>query len=98
MRELAGQQEWTDTSQVFYTDVYSLEINMVSYETVTMMTPVYDTSQGDPIGMLYVDLDFGTLKQQMNHMRQGSDIPAHFAILNQRKCFITRRIRRRTIP
>ena len=66
MRELAGQQEWTDTSQVFYTDVYSLEINMVSYETVTMITPVYDTSQREPIGMLYVDLDFGALKQQMN--------------------------------
>ena len=85
MRELAGQQEWTDTSQVFYTDVYSLEINMVSYETVTMITPVYDTSQKEPIGMLYVDLDFGVLKQQMNQMRQGSDTPAHFAILNQKK-------------
>lgn len=35
--------------------------------------------------MLYVDLDFGALKQQMNHMRQGSDTPAHFAILNQKE-------------
>ena len=61
MRALAGQQEWVDTSQTFYTGVYHLEINMVTYETVTMITPVYDTSQQDPIGMLYVDLDFGIL-------------------------------------
>lgn len=83
MRALAGQQEWVDTSQTFYTGVYHLEINMVTYETVTMITPVYDTSQQDPIGMLYVDLDFGILKEQLDQMRQGNAAPAHFAILNR---------------
>lgn len=83
MRKLAGEQEWTDTGRVFYTGVYPLEINMVSYEAVTMITPVYDTTRKEPVGMLYVDMDFGALKQQMDQICRESEAPAFFAILSR---------------
>ncbi len=83
LRALAGAQEWEDTSQVYYTGVYQQKINMVPYETVTMISPVYDTTRSDPVGMLYVDLDFGILKEQLDQVRQGSSSSARFAVLNR---------------
>lgn len=82
VQRTAGRQEWADRNQVVYTQVVTQKINMVEYETVTMISPLYDTVEAEPIGMLYVDLDFGKLKQELDSLRGDSENSAQFAILS----------------
>lgn len=82
VQRAARRQKWTDRNKVIYTQVVSQKINMVEYETVTMISPLYDTVQEEPIGMLYVDLDFGKLKQELDSLRGYSENSTQFAILS----------------
>lgn len=83
MRKTAQRYEWTDRNQVLYTEAVCQKINMVEYETVTMISPLYDTVQEEPIGMMYVDLDFGKLKKKLDTLRENSEKSAQFAILSE---------------
>lgn len=85
MERMTRDIEWTDKNSEFYTGVYSSEINMITYSLVTIITPIYDITDDEPLGMLYIDWDFGRLRKRLDTI-QKSEMPAsQFAILNEKE-------------
>lgn len=85
MERMTRGIEWTDKNSEFYTGVYSSEINMITYSLVTIITPIYDITDDEPLGMLYIDWDFGRLRKRLDTI-QKSEMPAsQFAILNEKE-------------
>lgn len=83
MERLTGDMVWTDKRTELYTGVYSAEINMIPYSLVTIIAPIYDITDDEPLGMLYIDWDFGRLREQLD-TRQKSETPfSQLAILNK---------------
>lgn len=83
MKRVVRRKEWIGRNQIVYTDVKRQSINMVEYETVTMISPLYDMIRKEPLGILYVDLDFGKLKEELDTLRQGAGTPAGFAVISR---------------
>lgn len=85
MERLTRGIEWTDKSSEMYTGVYSSEINMITYSLVTIITPIYDITDNVPLGMLYIDWDFGILRKRLDTLQKSETPASQFAILNEKE-------------
>lgn len=85
MDRLTRGVEWENKSSELYTGVYSSEINMITYSLVTIITPIYDITDDEPLGMLYIDWDFGRLKKRLDTLQKSESPASQFAILNDDK-------------
>lgn len=85
MDRLTRGVEWENKSSELYTGVYSAEINMITYSLVTIITPIYDITDDEPLGMLYIDWDFGRLRKRLDTLQKSETPASQFAILNDDK-------------
>lgn len=68
MEEIDSRQDWTDKNKVCYTGVYEEEINLIPFELVTSISKVYDMTQEESIGTLYIDLNFSSIRQILDRL------------------------------
>lgn len=83
MESIAFGEEWKEKNRELYTGVYSAEINMIPYSLVTIITPIYDIANDEPLGMLYIDWDFGRLKERLDSIQKNGNSVSQFAILSE---------------
>lgn len=83
MESIAFGEEWKEKNRELYTGVYSAEINMIPYSLVTIITPIYDIADDEPLGMLYIDWDFGRMKERLDSIQKSGNSVSQFAILSE---------------
>lgn len=63
IRQIEEKQNWSDKNKIFYTGVYQEQINMVQYSIVTSVSKIYDIDRDEPLGTLYIDLNFSAVEK-----------------------------------
>lgn len=58
MQEQTGDIKWKKEKVSYVTPVHREIINLMGYDVVTMVTPMWDVIGKTPIAMIYMDLDF----------------------------------------
>lgn len=70
MEEIDAGQDWSDKHKVYYTGVYTEEINMIPFELVTSISKIYDIDRDTYVGTLYVDVNFAFIRKILNQSLQ----------------------------
>ncbi len=52
------------------TDVYEGEINLVPYTLLTLSYPLYPVEGAESLGTIYIDLDFGAMRERFDGVRR----------------------------
>lgn len=75
LRKIEASQDWEDKHKIYYTGVYTEAINLVDYPLVTGISKLYDIDGDEPIGTVYIDLNFSAVRQildsTLESQRQG---------------------------
>lgn len=83
MEGLASQQEWDDRHKIYYTDVYRGEVGGIDFRLVTSISKMYDIDTPDPIGTVYVDLNFDAIEKTFDQTFTGGKKDGSFLIMGK---------------
>lgn len=64
MREMTGDIAWEKDTPAFFSEVHRENIDLVGYQVVTMVCPVWNVMGDDPAAIVYLDLDFNKISNQ----------------------------------
>lgn len=53
-------------NEMMVTDVYQGEINLIPYSLLTFSYPLYCVSRNESLGTIYIDVDFGSMRQRFD--------------------------------
>ncbi len=56
-------------SNMSVTDVYEGAINLVPYSLLTFCYPFYDIAHGDSLGTIYIDINFGAMRERFDALQ-----------------------------
>lgn len=83
MEGLAEQQDWDDRHKIYYTDVYAGEVGGIDFHLVTSISKMYDIDTPEPIGTVYVDLNFDALEKTFDQTFTGGKKDGSFLIMGK---------------
>ena len=64
MKELTRAIVWEKDTPAFFSEVHSEIIDLVGYQVVTMISPVWNVTGDTPVASVYLDLDFNKIANQ----------------------------------
>lgn len=71
MQKLAEYSHWEKGDSPYFCEPRKERINLVLYNVVSMIMPIWNVVETEPVGYVFVDLDFERLKSQW---QQSADI------------------------
>lgn len=71
MQKLAEYSHWEKGDSPYFCEPRKERINLVLYNVVSMILPIWNVVETEPVGYVFVDLDFERLKSQW---QQSADI------------------------
>lgn len=82
MQKLAEYSHWEKGDSPYFCEPRKERINLVLYNVVSMIMPIWNVVETEPVGYVFVDLDFERLKSQW---QQSADIEreTYFMILSR---------------
>lgn len=61
---LTQEKGWEQKQKGYFSSVHKATINMVDHYVVSMVSPIWNVAQDEPIAAIYLDLDFDKLTNQ----------------------------------
>ena len=73
MAQIDKKQDWSDKNKVYYTGVYEEEIYLIPCQLVTSISKIYDIDQEEPVGTVYIDLNFSSIRLMLEQLSASGD-------------------------
>lgn len=83
MQKIAEQIQWQEKSQCYFTQRRKEIVGQVEYDVISMIYQLWDVNQQDPVGTMYLDLDFGKISNQLYQLKDGAADGEEFFIINE---------------
>lgn len=83
MAQIDKKQDWSDKNKVYYTGVYEEEIYLIPCQLVTSISKIYDIDQEEPVGTVYIDLNFSNIRLMLEQLSASGDTGTNLLIFDE---------------
>ena len=94
---LTREKGWEKKKAGYFSPIHKATVNMVEHYVVSMVSPIWNVAQDEPIAVIYLDLDFDKLRNQWYTSAKMNQSFSFMIYLKNRCCLILRKIRKKRI-